>query len=103
MLHVIFANKKHTNLTEKKMITIRKNMLLILSSAIMAVSCSGRHDAPGTVRTVDVATAESMADTSARKYPFISEPCRTAELAFRVGGHISNLTFKKGSSSDAER
>ena len=30
------------------MITIRKNMLLILSSAIMAVSCSGRHDAPDT-------------------------------------------------------
>lgn len=78
------------------MITIRKNMLLILLSAIMAVSCSGRHDAPGTVRTVDVATAESMADTSARKYPFISEPCRTAELAFRVGGHIVKLDVQEG-------
>lgn len=78
------------------MITIRKNMLLILSSAIMAVSCSGRHDAPDTVRTVDVATAESMTDTSARKYPFISEPCRTAELAFRVGGHIAKLDVQEG-------
>lgn len=78
------------------MITIRKNMLLILSSAIMAVSCSGRHDAPDTVRTVDVATAESMTDTSARKYPFISEPCRTAELAFRVGGHIAQLDVQEG-------
>lgn len=40
--------------------------------------------------------AESMADTSARKYPFISEPCRTVELAFRVGGHIAQLDVQEG-------
>lgn len=78
------------------MITIKKNMLLILPAIIMAASCGDRHDTPNEVHTVSIATAESMADTLARKYPFISEPCHTAELAFRVGGHISKLDVQEG-------
>lgn len=73
-----------------------RKLLLTLSVILAITSCGHHQPALSKRRTINVATVYAMTDTSARKYPFISEPFRTAQLAFRVNGHITVLNLQEG-------
>lgn len=64
--------------------------------ALLLTACGGPAEENRALPVVSVAQAEAVTGSGSRNYTFISEPCRTTELAFRVGGPVQNFTVQSG-------
>lgn len=64
--------------------------------ALLLAACGGPAEENRALPVVSVAQAEAVTGSGSRNYTFISEPCRTTELAFRVGGPVQNFTVQSG-------
>ena len=63
---------------------------------LLLTACGGPAEENRALPVVSVAQAEAVADGGTRNYTFISEPCRTTELAFRVGGPVQDFSVQSG-------
>lgn len=64
--------------------------------ALLLTACGGPAEENRALPVVSVAQAEAVTGSGSRNYTFISEPCRTTELAFRVGGPVQSFTVQSG-------
>lgn len=64
--------------------------------ALLLTACGGPAEENRALPVVSVVQAEAVTGSGSRNYTFISEPCRTTELAFRVGGPVQNFTVQSG-------
>ena len=61
--------------------------------ALLLTACGGPAEENRALPVVSVAQAEAVTGSGSRNYTFISEPCRTTELAFRVVHSIYTIVF----------
>lgn len=75
---------------------MNKFFTFFLFTAGLLTACQEDHStAPETLK-VKTCTAERISPCAERSYSFLSEPYRTSELSFRVGGPISRLDVQSG-------
>lgn len=65
--------------------------------AALLVSCGGAKGEKGNEPlTVKVFQVESLSDESRREFSFISQPYKTTDLSFRVGGPVTHFDTRSG-------
>lgn len=72
------------------------NVFSVVCLSALLVACGKQEQAVSARPAVQVARAEVLTGIASRSYTFISEPVRTTELAFRVGGPVDGFDVQPG-------
>ena len=73
-----------------------KKALLFLACIGCFISCDNNSNKEQQAPNVKVIRAEQSDTSSERSYSFISQPYRTTELSFRVGGPVYTFDTQSG-------
>ena len=73
-----------------------KKALLFLACIGCFISCDNNSNKEQQAPNVKVICAEQSDTSSERSYSFISQPYRTTELSFRVGGPVYTFDTQSG-------
>lgn len=73
-----------------------KSIFCILAFALVLVSCSHTGEAETEPTSVKVLRVDTLPTQFGRSYSFISQPYRSTDLSFRVGGPVNEFSVQSG-------